>query len=248
MKHCNVFLLLLLALSAPALAQLDPVLKWDYPVKPGSEAWKSLKNVNERVEACQIEPSLLKALSNEDLIRITMEHPFFQSYIAHDSPKTGINSAIGHFNGYKELVSRPNAMQDLAKVYFSEDFDSKLASVEDTIQQAEYTLKWIGVELMMTNDKLLGQLSASEKTDFLKNLYKKYLVKRKHLAAFGGIANWTTAYISNKLLENLPYTPDKDMSKQPGIDLFESRMIVTDASPRLIEDMIDNLADFVAKN
>ena len=235
-------------MCVPALAQNDPALKWDYPVKPGSEAWKSLKNVDERVEACQIDPSLLKSLSNEDLIRITMEHPFFQSYVLHDSPKTGINSAIGDFNGYKEFVSRPNAMQDLAKVYFSEDFDSKLASIEDTIQQAVYTLKWIGVELMMTNDELIGQLSAPEKTDFLKNLYKKYLVKQEHLAAFGGIANSTTAYISNKLLEKLSYTPNKDVSKQPGYDLFESRMIVTAESASLVDDMIDNLADFVAKN
>lgn len=200
------------------------------------------------MEACQIDPSLLKSLSNEELIHIMMEHPFFQSYIAHDSPKTGINSAIGHFNGYKEFVSRPNAMQDLARVYFSEDFSSQLAAIDDTIQQAEDTLKWIGVELMMRNDKLLGLLSATEKKDFLKNLYKKHLVKQERITAFGGVANWTTAYISNRLLEMLAYTPAKDVSKQPGIDLFLSRMIVTAGSATLVEDMIGNLADFVAKN
>ncbi len=248
MKRCNSILLHLFVLAAPALAQLDPVLKWDYPVKLGTEAWKSLKNVDERVEACQINPSLLKSLSNEDLIHIIMEHPFFRSYIAHDSPKTGINSAIGHFNGYQELVSRPNAIQNLAKVYFSEDFDSKLSSIEDTIQQAKYTLKWIGVELMMTNDKLLGQLSTFEKTEFLKKLYNKHLNKQEHLASFGEITNLTTAYISNKLLEMLSYVPAKDVSKQPGADLFESRMIVTAESVNLINDMIDNLAEFVANN
>jgi hypothetical protein len=79
-------------------------------------------------------------LSNEDLVHIILEHPFFESFLLYDSPKVGINSVIGGFNGYNELVSRKNSMKDLSKIYFAEDF-SQLASIEDTVTRAGYTLK-----------------------------------------------------------------------------------------------------------
>jgi hypothetical protein len=98
---------------------------------------------------------------------------------------------------------------------------------------------------MMTNEKLLNQLSESEKIDFLGNLHEKYLIKESYREDFGGIAKMTTAYLSNEILKTLSYTSLKDVSKRQDIELFEKRMIVKDET--LIDDMIANLADFINK-
>lgn len=229
----------------PCLVLAQNQLKWDYPIKPGTEAWKALKNPAERQAACQMDASLLKSLPTEDLIYICMEHPFFRSYVVYDSPTEGLQWSIGKFNGYSELVSRPDAMKSLAKVYQKEDF-GKMKTLADSAQMGAYSLKWIGLELMMTDDRLLNQLSAQEKAKFLKEYYGKYLEKQQYKEVFGGIAKSTTALTAHKLLKSLDYKVLKNIDKWQSADLFETRLIVREKG--LIDDLLANLADFVQKN
>ena len=45
---------------------------WDYPVKPGTEEWKSLKSHCEKISVCQIPNEILKNCSTEDLLEICL--------------------------------------------------------------------------------------------------------------------------------------------------------------------------------
>lgn len=57
---------LLLAVSLQGAAQrlADP---YDFPVKPGSEAWQQLQTGKEMMEVCQIPETVLKSLTTEAL-------------------------------------------------------------------------------------------------------------------------------------------------------------------------------------
>lgn len=189
--------------------------------------------------------SILKSLPTEDLIYVCIEHPFFNSYIAYDSPTEGLQWSIGEFNGYIELVSRPDAMKSLAKVYQKEDF-GKMKTLADSAQMGAYSLKWLGLELIMADDQLLNQLSAQEKVKFLKEYYGKYLEKQEYKEIFGGIAKATTALTSQKVLKSMNYKVLKDTAKWQSADLFEKKLIVREEG--LLDDLLDNLADFVQKN
>ena len=109
---CLVITLLSLRASGQALS------RWSYPCKPGTECWNALTSVEERQNACEITGIDLRTLSTEELLLITMEHPFFRSYVAHDSPLEGLGFALEGFNGFLEFRERPDAMKALRDVYF----------------------------------------------------------------------------------------------------------------------------------
>jgi hypothetical protein len=237
MKKTILFLIATL-LSFGALGQRS--LRWNYPCKPGIECWNALTSVAERQEACQIKGIDLSILSTEELLLITMEHPFFRSYVLSDNPIRAMQNAVGTFNGYRELLNRADAMTAIRNVYLKEDFD-KLVGMRDTAEIGSYTLQWVGVELLMANDKLLRQLSDSEKVLFLKELVGKNLAREKHRDVFGGISNATVALIGYKVIKTLAINVSGELPHPDELTLFESNLLVHNPNTiRQLQSYIDN--------
>ncbi|SDH17328.1 hypothetical protein SAMN04487996_13020 [Dyadobacter soli] len=225
MRKIKLFLIVTLLSS---LASAQSTLRWNYPCKPGTECWNALTSVEERQEACQIKGIDLKTLSTEELLLITMEHPFFQSYVAHDSPIEGLGFALEGFNGFTEFKRRPDAMKALRDVYFREDF-SKIVTLADSAEMGAYSLNWIGAELIMRDDALLNQMSSDEKAEFLKRLYSQLLIKQRYRDVFGGISDAVSAYIYYKVMKTMNVNVLEDAFNEQSADLFRNRLIAKDA-------------------
>lgn len=217
-------------------------LRWNYPCKPGTECWNALTSVTERQNACQITGIDLSTLSTEELLLITMEHPFFRSYVAHDSPIEGLGFAIDGFNGFIEFKRRPDAMKELCDVYFSEDF-GKIKTMPDSAEMGAYSLKWIGVELIMSNEVLLNQMSSQEKIDFLKRLHSQLLIKQRHGDVFGGISDAVTVYIFYKVMHSLGFGILESHFEADSIKVFQDRLIMRD--PHMIELLLKKFMEYV---
>jgi hypothetical protein len=233
---CLVITLLSLSASGQALP------RWNYPYKPGTECWSALTSVAERQNACQITGLDLSTLSTEELLLITMEHPFFRSYVAHDSPLEGLGFALEGFNGFLEFKKRPDAMKALCDVYFREDF-SKVESMPDSAEMGAYSLKWIGVELIMSDEVLLNQMSALEKVDFLKRLHSQLLLKQRYRDVFGGISDAVSAYIFDKVLLSIGVGTLESHFKADSIKVFQDRLITR--GPHLIELLLNKFMEYV---
>lgn len=132
---CVIITLLSFGLSAQIPS------RWNYPCKPGTECWNALTSVAERQNACQITGMDLKTLSTEELLLITMEHPFFRSYVTHDSALEGLGFALEGFSGFEEFRTRPDAMKAACNGYFREDF-SRIEALADSAEMGAYSLKW----------------------------------------------------------------------------------------------------------
>ncbi|PSL30498.1 hypothetical protein [Dyadobacter jiangsuensis] len=239
MRKIELFVIAMLW-SSVASAQLS--LRWNYPCKPGTECWNALTSVAERQNACQIKGIDLKTLSTEELLLITMEHPFFRSYVAHDSPLEGLGFALEGFNGFEEFKRRPDAMKAACEIYFKEDF-SKVEAFPDSAEMGAYSLKWIGVELIMSDKALLNQMSSREKTDFLKRLHASLLIKQRYRDVFGGISDAVTAYIFDKVMHSMGIEIVESQFYADGIVAFEERLIARD--PGLIELLLNKFTEYV---
>lgn len=233
---CLVITLLSFGASGQAL------LRWNYPCKPGTECWNALTSVVERQNACQITGIDLNTLSTEELLLITMEHPFFRSYVAHDSPVEGLSFALEGFNGFTEFKRRPDAMKALRHVYFREDFNT-IRAMSDSAEMGAHSLKWIGVELIMGDETLLNQMSSSEKVDFLKRLYTQLLVKRKYQDVFGGISDAASAYIFCKVMKTMNVNVLENALSQQSADQFQNKLIVRDTDE--LERLLVKFEEFV---
>ena len=235
----NIFCLIITLLSCGLSAQTLP--RWNYPCKPGTECWNALTSVEERQNACQITGIDLKTLSTEELLLITMEHPFFRSYVAHDSPLEGLAFALEGFNGFEEFRRRPDAMRTAYDLYFREDL-GKIETFADSAEMGAYSLKWIGLEIIMSHEALLSQLSSQEKIDFLKRLHVQLLIKQRYQEVFGGISDAASAYIFYKVMSTMGLNVLENTLGQHSIDLFRNRLIVKDITE--LEKLLNEFKQF----
>lgn len=237
--------LFLTAILLSSVASGQPLPRWNYPCKPGTECWNALTSVEERQNACQITGIDLKTLRTEELLRITMEHPFFRSYVAHDSPLEGLEFALEGFNGFEEFKRRPDAMKTACDVYFRENF-SRIEALADSAEMGAYSLKWIGLEIIMSNEQLLGQISSQEKTDFLKRLHAQLLIKQRYRDVFGGISDAVSAYIFYKVIHSLGIGVLENQFDSDTIKSFRNRLILKNIEP--IELLLRKFEEFVKNN
>ena len=63
---------------------------YEYPVKPGTDAWRAFTTHEEMLKACQIPESTLHAMSTEGLVETVLNYPLFNDVLAYEFSSTGI--------------------------------------------------------------------------------------------------------------------------------------------------------------
>jgi hypothetical protein len=242
MKKIFNLMLLILLVSSKMTDILGQKLEWEYPVKPKTEAWAKLKNSQERLDACQMDEKSMKSISTKGLVYVCMQHPFFRSYVINDSPIEGFMNIMKKFNGYGELLNRKDALTTLLLVMKNEDYN-QLESMKDSSAIGGKTLTWLGLEMMMCQDKLIDKLSKDEKNMFLKQLASRYDEKIKYNPYFGGMNHRVTAFLSRKFMKSLgEKTESETKEKQKKFDSFDTRMITDDGT--VIKEMIAQFKNY----
>ena len=92
-------------------------LPWDYPVKPGTDAWAKFETHDEMVAACQIPEDILSNLSTEDLTDICLQYPLLIDIFAFNIVNDGLDKLFADFNGIRELYKRNDLSVFLLKRY-----------------------------------------------------------------------------------------------------------------------------------
>jgi len=159
----------------------ERTVTWDYPVKPGSEEWKSFKTGQQKREACMIPQDILKALPAKELAWICFNYPLFIDFIAFNDERGGINAIINRFNGLQELINRKDGIQELINLY-----RSLLVFDEQQKGSNPYRmlLKIPFVELLLANKAFIEQLDEQMAVELLKIVLSKYEIKLEHLDVY----------------------------------------------------------------
>jgi len=98
---------------------------WDYPIKPGTDKWKTLKTTQDKLDNCQIPVSILGKLTTADLVRLCLNYPLLGDLLFSNTGfQDGFNAISSNFNGFQELLKRKDAGAELLKHYEAFDLDS----------------------------------------------------------------------------------------------------------------------------
>lgn len=81
--------------------------------------WIKYTSFQQMVDACQITDSLLPKLSTKQLVKLCATHPLNLSYTFFSNKMEGAKIIIDGFNGFKELVTREDATDELLSFYNS---------------------------------------------------------------------------------------------------------------------------------
>lgn len=133
---------------------------YDYPIKPGSQAWLELGGTVERVKVCQIPQDILKDLTTSALVEPCLNFPFFSDLFTSPDYQTGLKNLRTHFNGLEELFNRA----DLGKSSMN-SYANLLSSTISTADENEFMKhfnKTLYLELILAQPETLQALNAEE--------------------------------------------------------------------------------------
>lgn len=166
-------LLMALILFVPIIAfsQLEQP-KWDYPVKPGSEEWKELKNQKERVAICQIPDEILQHISTSELMEICFKYPLIYDALTFHTIQFGIDQLRINFNGVNELIKRDNIV-DLLITRYSNFYPKGYNKNWTNVQKGYYSLDITLTELLLSQDDVISQMTLPQKKELVKQLLQK---------------------------------------------------------------------------
>ena len=149
-------------------------VSWDFPVKPGSDKWKSLKNSYEKIKICQIPDNILFDLSTDHLIDICLEYPLLLDILAFNNILEGLSKYENDFNGFRELLNRYDAASVLLQKYvvtnplnFKENWES--------FEMGDIAMRLSMIELFLSHVRILSKMSHEEK----KLLMSEYRIKKE---------------------------------------------------------------------
>lgn len=88
-----------------------------YLIKPGTEEWKQLGTVQNKIEACRIPEETLEQMSNAELIEAILDYPFLVDLFLSGKPgepsRTAVKSVYEGCDALRELLSRRDGEEAL---------------------------------------------------------------------------------------------------------------------------------------
>lgn len=137
---------------------------YQYPIVPGTEAWKSFTTVDQMVEACQIPAIKLENMTTEALLETVLDYPLLLHYNAYDSIEESVKIIGASFNGFRELFSRTDVTSTLLNKYSTSYVAQEINSENCT---PELFFESSTVEFLLASNEIInGQMSVDDNASF----------------------------------------------------------------------------------
>lgn len=174
---------------------------WDYPIKPGTEAWLALSTHDEMIEACQIPAEVLSTLTTKELIELSLDYPLLGDIFAYDKIEEGINWVSARFNGLQELFKRKdNASLLLDKM---KKQNSLKPGVLSPIEIGNEISRQMVIESLLSNEIILSNANNVLQQEISSEAVKKLLYKQKSPDIYGHYSLRTVVYLLGRSLERI---------------------------------------------
>ncbi|MDZ7900935.1 MAG: hypothetical protein U5N85_23275 [Arcicella sp.] len=240
MKQTLMKIIIFQLLSFFAFNSYAQNLTWDYPIKPGTEKWKSYQNTPDIVRDLQMPEKLLKSINTKELLEICLKYPFLRNYTASDSPYQGMNGVINSFNGFKELTERKDISINMIEYYKTK----RISEIEVIDSKGGFTFDYCAFELLLCSDNIMSKFSNEERIFLLKLLMKKLNEKAGYDMYFGDFGKMTSAFVANKFAIVLGKKETKSDDKmQSSKNLFADKMIMSDL--KVVDLILSDVTTFV---
>jgi len=216
---------------------------WDYPVKPGMEAWKQLQSNKEMVNACQIPENVISSLSTEELTELCLRYPLIHDIFAFNNLNSGLDKLFNDFNGIKELYQRSDVLICITMRYSQKmQSFSFLDGINTDYKKGEFIANVSLLEVLLSRCVMQNDAKLEEYKDVLRILLSGYENKFMYSDYFMGLGFrsnvYSRAHIIFKLdkqnIENLPQK-DKNSVFYSGMADEESMRVIDELCYKLIK-------------
>lgn len=155
--------LVLLVTELCAYSQTTISDQYDFPIKQGSMEWKQIGSVEERIAALQIPKDILSQISTEGLLETCLAFPYLSDVLFYNDYQKGFDELIAEFNGYAELLNRPDLNNVLLNKYKNSNNNIESIQTFNLVEQGRFSFRYFVLEFMLAQDCVLKQLEPEEK-------------------------------------------------------------------------------------
>lgn len=196
-------IIVLLLLAIPIISFAQEKVTWDFPVKPGTNEWKALKNQKEKLDACQIPDDILKDIPTSELMELSFTYPLIYDILAFNSAQAGIDQFKKKFNGFSEFLQHEEAA-DLLMERYSNIQPRGYSKNWTEIEKGYYSLELIAMELFLSQNEIISKLSTLEKKKLVKELIKK-LEEKDDKELYGRLSQMSIGFTLARVIQNAEY-------------------------------------------
>ncbi len=219
---------------------------YEYPIKPGTAEWASLKNGSEMLEVCQLPDSILYSISTYGLFISCLEFPIFNQINAYKSLQEGMDYFMENFNGMSELKKRKNDGEKTSELY-----KLMVISCYDTIPPNKsallgaYTFKFTHIEMLMAQPGILSSMNNAIIRDLFKEALIKYQQKKTHQNLYGIYGLKTTSFLMLHIMKKMNYDPILNEITQNNELRYFSETVDLQGHFELLDIIYNHSLDFI---
>ena len=228
-----LFLSLFALISIAGIAQSNNK-PYDYPIKPGSQAWNELGGTVERFTACQIPPDVVKDLTTSALVESCLDFPFLIGVFTSNDYQTGFRYLKTHFNGLEELFRRADVGKSSIDSYAR--LLSATISTSDENEFMKHFNQTLYLELILAQPETLQRLNAEELKTLRAVAIKHFERKQQYPVQLSNGTILSTSLVLGQILKLEGKSNNKALN-EAKLDRFCDKVEYTD--DRIIYDIYE---------
>jgi hypothetical protein len=180
---------------------------YNYPTLPGTDEWKELGSLAEKVEVCQIPKKKLETISTEGLLETLLHYPLILDYIFFDNMQNGFNRIKNENNGFPELYSRKNIFEIITVRYelMTLDCGENLYPPFVSGEPAPIQISLMTFEFFIFQDEFLNNLNKNQQHQIFEIVYEKHQNKKVH--DFDNYSKLVSSAIMGKIMFKNDFLP-----------------------------------------
>jgi hypothetical protein len=153
---------------------------YDYPIKPGSDAWKKFSSHDEMLAAIQIPADVLKNISTRALVETCLNYPLSDDMMSYNSLQQGLEAVISRSNCLQEMLRRGDAGTELLKQYgktnteVAQDISNIDSKKTNIIHYHEHAY----IEMLLAQNSILANMSEADKKTLVKESLNNFRLRQ----------------------------------------------------------------------
>lgn len=215
---------------------------WDYPIKPGSEEWRSSPYV-EKIQKNQPPASIINQMPTSDLLDLCLKYPFNKDMLLFNNPNTATRKVLKESLGWQEFIKRKDAVETFIGYYNKLPTD-KIESIPDEKVRNNERFNFYFFEKLIVESDFAVNASLNSKKLLLQTLLKKHNEKKIYPDQYHGYVYYSTMSAMLKIMQEQDFIDDK-IYNNPDFQLLIEKGICKDQ--KLETEIINKAKDFLAK-
>ncbi len=179
---------------------------YNYPISPGTDEWKALKDHGDMITACQIPENILKNISTAGLIETVLNYPLMVDRLAYNNPQEGFNQVASQFNGLHTLLDRRDAGRELLAKYRALD-PTDIKNIQTQKETELFLFRFQNTEIILSQYSVISNLSKSELQTLVSDALIKYEGKSQYVSYYGKTGKQSIELLIGRSLQQAKYEP-----------------------------------------